>query len=60
MTLTRGEDVDFEMGVLTREGGGGGSGKRRDCPLGHLVRAGWSSTEKLNLLNQPPLLQFLE
>ena len=25
-TLTGGEDVDFEMGVLTR-GGGGGSGK---------------------------------
>ena len=38
--LTGGEVVDFEMGVLTREGGGG-SGKRRDCPLGHhLVRAG--------------------
>ena len=33
-TLTGGEDVDFEMRVLTR-GGGGGSGKRRDCPLGH-------------------------
>ena len=48
-TLTGDWGIDFEMGVLTR-GGGGGSGKRRDCPLGHqLVRAVGKLDRKVKL-----------